>query len=345
MDFSSDTSAPAHPAILEALARANAGMAPSYGADDWTAHAKAALQDIFETDLEVYFVSSGTAANALALSVLCPSHGGILCHEEAHIERDERGAPEFYTGGGKLQLLSGAHAKIDADALERALARRDPGFVHETPAMVLSVTNLTECGSAYTAEEIAHLAGMARQAGLKVHMDGARFANALVSKDSSAAELTWKAGVDILSFGATKNGALGCEAIILFGEQMASLPELQIRAKRAGHMPAKMRYLSSQMCGYLQDDLWLDLARHANASAQRLASILREAGLNDIVHPVDGNEVFVNMMDEQLRALQDKGLKAYRWIDGSVRLVCNWMTNEANLSSLEDCLPISIRGN
>lgn len=344
MDFSSDTSAPAHPAILEALARANSGMAPSYGADEWTARAKAALRDVFETDLEVYFVASGTAANSLALSVICPSYGSILCHEEAHIERDERGAPEFYTGGGKLHLLPGAHAKIDAGTLERVLSRRDPDFVHETPAMALSVTNLTECGTAYSADEVSHLAGMAHAAGLRVHMDGARFANALISQNVSAADLTWKAGIDIMSLGATKNGALGCEAIILFGDQMAAFQELQIRAKRAGHMPAKMRYLSAQMCAYLENDLWLTLAGHANASARRLASVLSAAGLNDIVHSVDGNEVFVNMSDDQFSALQDEGLKAYRWIDGSVRLVCSWTTSEASISRLENCLPIAIRG-
>lgn len=342
MDFSSDTSAPAHPAILESLSRASSGMMGSYGSDEWTARAKSALCDVFETDLEVYFVSSGTAANALALSLICPPHGSILCHEEAHIERDERGAPEFFTGGGKLQLLPGAHGRIDPHALELALEYRNPSFVHETPAMALSVTNLTECGAAYSSDDVANLSALAHAHGLKVHLDGARFANALVSQSATPADMSWKAGVDVLSFGATKNGALGCEAIILFGEQRAAFQELQIRAKRAGHMPAKMRYLSAQMCAYLENDLWLSLAGHANAAAKSLVNVLTEAGHDQFAHPTDGNEVFVRITDKVFNQLQQRGLKAYRWIDGSVRLVCNWSTSEESLSALESNLSLVV---
>ena len=338
MDFSSDTSAPAHPSILEALSDASHDMAGSYGSDRWTADAKSRLKDVFETDLEVYFVSSGTAANALALSLICPSHGSILCHEEAHIERDERGAPEFFTGGGKLHLLPGDHARIDDTALEQALAHRNPSFVHETPSMALSLTNLTECGAAYSVDQIASLADQAHGAGLPVHLDGARFANALVSQNLSPAQMSWRAGVDILTFGATKNGALGCEAIILFGDQKARFSELQVRAKRAGHMPAKMRYLSAQMSAYLTDDLWLDLARQANQSAASLVATLAAHGYDQLRHPVDGNEVFVEMPPDVFEQLQAMGLKAYQWLDGSIRMVCNWSTSQIELEQFKNQL-------
>jgi len=338
LDFSSDTSAPAHPAILAALTEANYGMAPSYGADVWSARAKAILCDVFETDLDVYFVASGTAANALALSLLCPPHGAILCHEEAHIERDERGAPEFYTGGGKLELLSGEHARIDPGALKSALARRNPDFVHETPSMALSLTNLTESGAAYCVEQIAELAGMAKAEGLGVHLDGARFANALVGCNASPADMSWKAGIDILTLGATKNGALGCDAIILFGNRRQQFQELQARAKRAGHMPAKMRYLSVQMCAYLENGLWLDLAHRANEAAKSLVSTLKSAGYDQLAHPADGNEVFACLPDAVFNRLQSRGLKAYKWIDGSVRFVCNWSTEQDQINDLAACL-------
>ncbi|MAK60383.1 MAG: threonine aldolase [Ponticaulis sp.] len=333
MDFSSDTSAPADPTILQALLTANEGMAPSYGADALSARVKSQLTEIFEADLEVYLVSSGTAANALALSLICPSHGAVLCHEEAHIEKDERGAPEFFTGGGKLQLLPGEHARIDVAALQSALNARNAGFVHETPAMALSLTNLTESGAAYSISDIAELSGLAREHNLPVHLDGARFANALQALGASPAEMSWKAGVDILTCGATKNGAMGCEAIILFGDMRDRFFELQTRAKRAGHMPAKMRFLAAQMSAYLEDDLWLTLAGQANAAARELVAILASAGFDRFAHPVDGNEVFVYLPDQIFEDLTNRGLKAYRWLDGSVRFVCNWATSDLELSA------------
>ncbi|MAP94328.1 MAG: threonine aldolase [Ponticaulis sp.] len=334
MDFSSDTSAPAHPLILEAMARASQGMAPSYGADDWCDLARQRLRDIFETDLEMFLVSSGTAANALALSVFCPPTGSVICHEEAHIERDERGAPEFFTGGAKLQLLGGPNAKIRSEDLKAALAHRNPNFVHETPAAMLSITNLTEFGTRYTAQEIAALSELAKGHGLHVHLDGARFANALVGSGSTPAELSWKSGVDILSFGATKNGALGCEAIILFGQARERYPELLARAKRAGHMPAKMRYLGAQMTAYLDGEFWLERARHANAMAQRLAGLLCGLKSVTLAQSVDGNEVFAHMSDTLFHQLVENGLKAYRWHDGSVRFLCNWSTSEKDINKI-----------
>ena len=331
MNFSSDTAAPVHPAILEALAEANAGPAPSYGADKWTAAARAALADVFETDLDMWLVPSGTAANALALSLICPPHGAIACHEEAHIERDERGAPEFYTGGAKLALLPGAHAKIDLAALKARLDASRAGFVHEVPVCALSLSNLTESGAAYTVSEIAERAALARPHG-HVHLDGARFANALVTTGATPAELSWKAGISLMSFGATKNGAIGCEAILLFSEARKFAPDLMARAKRAGHMPPKMRFLGAQMAAYLKDGLWLDLARRSNASATRLADGLVKAG-GELAHPVDGNEVFCRLPAGAAERLSAAGASFYPWPGGSHRFVCSWATTDAEIDA------------
>lgn len=306
---------------------------PSYGADRHTARAQAAIADVFETDVELYLVSSGTAANALALSVLCPPTSAIACHEEAHIERDERGAAEFFTGGGRLALLGGAHAKIDPEALQNRLERVQPAFVHETPLAVLSLSNLTESGAAYTPGEVSRLSAMARGAGLSVHMDGARFANALLATGASPADLSWRAGVDVLSFGATKNGAAGCEAIILFGKTRTRFDELRVRAKRAGHMPPKARYLAAQMTAYLKDGLWLELASRANVSARRLAEAFTAKGVA-LRHPVDGNEVFVELDPAAAARLQAAGAAFHRWPDGSYRLVCSWTTSASEIDML-----------
>jgi threonine aldolase len=284
----------------------------------------------------MWLVSSGTAANALALSLICPPHGAIACHEEAHVERDERGAPEFYTGGAKLSLLPGAHAKIDVAALKSRLDASRPAFVHETPVFALSLSNLTECGAAYSVEETAERAALARAHGL-IHLDGARFANALVSTGASPAELSWRAGVNLMSFGATKNGAIGCEAILLFGEARRLAPELLVRAKRAGHMPPKMRFLGAQMAAYLKDGLWLKLAAQANASARSLADILVDAG-GTLAHPVDGNEVFCRLPARAADRLTAAGASFYPWLDGSHRFVCSWTTAKSEVAAAEAAL-------
>lgn len=337
MNFSSDTAAPAHPAILEAMLTAAKGPASSYGADPWTEAARKALCDIFETDLDIWLVASGTAANALGLSVLCPPHGAVACHEEAHIERDERGAPAFFTGGASLSLLSGAHARIDLAALKRRLDADNQNFIHETPLSVLSLSNLTESGAAYRPFEIKERAALAREAGLAVHLDGARIANALVSTGASPAEMTWRAGVDVMSFGATKNGGAGCEAIILFGAARRRLHELQVRAKRSGHMPPKMRFLGAQMAAYLKGGLWLDLARRANAAATELAAVLSAAGA-ELAHPVDGNEVFVTLPPGGGARLTEAGASFHPWLDGSQRFVCSWATEPGEIAAVAACL-------
>jgi threonine aldolase len=334
MNFLSDTTSPAHPDVLASLADASHGYAPSYGNDRLTAELKSRLESLFETELDLVLTTSGTASNALALSILCPPHGMILCHDEAHIHRDERGAPEFFTGGGKLLPLRGSHAKIDPAELEQALAQWPQDFVHTPPPRVLSVSNLNESGCRYSVRELNTLTGPAKSKGLGVHFDGARFANALVSSTESAAAMSWQAGADILCLGATKNGALGAEAILLFGEARARLSELQARQKRSGHMGPKARYIAVQMLAWLRDDLWLDLARHANSAAAEIADILRKAGA-DILHPVDGNEVFARMDDALAEQLRTGGAGFYQWPDGSARLVASWSTSDAELRAFE----------
>ena len=325
MNFASDTTAPAHPGVLEALAAANSHAAPSYGADDWTKRAGQALSDVFETELAVTFVSSGTAANALALSLLCPPDGAVICHQNAHINRDERGAPEFYTGGGKLQLVGGAGDKISLHTLQPALDAIDRDFVHETPAAALSLSQLSEAGTAYGVDDVKALCAAAHKAGLHTHMDGARFANALAGSALSAAAMSWRAGVDVLCFGFTKNGAMGAEAIILFGGMAQKWAMLEARRKRGGHMPPKQRYIAAQVLAMLEDGLWLELAAQANATAQRLADGFVAAGAQ-LQHPVDGNEVFVRLRDGQSDALRRAGAQFYGWPDGSARFVTSWNT-------------------
>lgn len=339
MNFSSDTAAPAHPKVIEALAAANTGMQPSYGADEATARTRALLADIFETDdFDMWMCASGTASNALALSCFCPPTGAILCHEEAHIERDERGAPEFFTGGGKLSLLPGDAAKIDEDALRAALAGIDRDFVHETPAHVLSLTNLTECGAAYRVNKVRHFAGLAHEAGLIVHMDGARLANALAFLGKTPAEMTWQAGVDVLTLGLTKTGAIGCELILLFGRARKMFGELKARAKRSGHMPPKMRYLAAQAEALLTDGLWLELAGTANARAQDLSTVLMELPGVSLAYPVEGNEVFAMLPGAAVEKLNASGASFYPWPGGSHRFVCSWTTTAEDIAALREVL-------
>lgn len=330
MNFTSDTSSPAHPNVLKALADANDGAAPSYGADAWCERARAMLSEVFETELDIWLVGSGTAANALGLSLVCPSADAVLCHREAHIQMDERGAVTFYGGGVQLSLVDGAHGKLAPETVRERLAGDRREFVHETPVSVLSVSNLTEAGTAYSAAELVTLAGVAREAGVKVHLDGARFANAVVSTDASAGELSWRAGVDVMSFGATKNGAMGCEAVVLFGDAQELDSDLRVRAKRAGLMPPKMRYLAAQMCALLDGGLWLELAGQANGAAGELAKLF-QAGGGELVHPVEGNEVFVRLEAGMVEALRAAGVGFHPWPDGSFRFVCSWNTREEDV--------------
>jgi len=334
MNFLSDTTAPAHPAVLDALAKANSGFVASYGADPVSARVSDRLKEIFESDLEVLFTTSGTASNALALSVLADPDSMILCHDEAHIQRDERGAPEFFTGGAKLLPLKGDHAKIGVDTLRATLAEWPSDFVHTTPPSVLSLSQLNESGCAYTRAEIAALAEAAHERGMTVHMDGARFANALVTLGCSPAEMTWKAGVDALCLGATKNGAMMAEAVILFPAVKERFPVLQARQKRAGHMNAKMRFVAAQFEGWLAGDLWLDLAGKANAMGRRLSDGLAVIEGAQIVHPTEGNEVFARLEPSLAERLREAGAGFYGWPDGSARFVTSWCTEQSEVEAL-----------
>jgi threonine aldolase len=308
--FASDNVAPIAPEVLAALARVNGGTAHSYGDDPETRRLGARAREIFETDLIIHPVTTGTAANALALAVMAPPCTGIFCHDLAHVNTDECGAPEFYTGGAKLLGLASADGKLKAEQLAAPIAHaREMGVHHVAPA-ALSVSQATEWGTVYTRDELAALAVAAHAAGLGVHMDGARFANALVHLGCSPAEATWKCGIDVLSLGATKNGALAAEAVIFFDPALAR--DFERRRKRAGHLWSKMRYLSAQLNAYLDDALWLRCARAANDLAQRLAQGLRQRDIR-LVQAVEANEVFAEFPAALSAALRAEGFEFYDW--------------------------------
>jgi threonine aldolase len=302
MNFASDNTAPVAPAILDALAEASRGYARGYGNDDWTQAAERRFCEIFEHDVAAFLVPTGTAANALALAQVSPPWGAILCHAESHILTDECGAPEFFGNGVKLVGLAGAAGKITADGLHEALAGYGGHSPHEVIPSALSITQATEAGTIYRTSEIARLAQIARQRSLAVHMDGARFANALVRLNATPAEMTWRSGVNVLSLGATKGGALAAEAVIFFDPAAAAF--FGERRKRGGHLLSKHRFIAAQFLAYLADGRWLDLARHANAMADKLANALTAIGLRP-VWPVEANLVFVVLpraLDAKLRA-------------------------------------------
>jgi threonine aldolase len=314
MNFASDNAAGIAPEIFAAVARANEGPALAYGHDDWTARLERRFADMFERDVAVFLVSTGTAANALALAHLTPPWGAVLCHDESHIATDECGAPEFFGGGIKLIGLAGAGGKIAPETLARSLDGQWGGPHHVTPA-VLSLSQASEAGTSYRPHEMRRLAEMAHARGLAVHVDGARLANALVRMNASLAEATWKAGVDALSFGATKGGALAAEAVVFFEPARATnMPE---RRKRAGHLISKHRFLAAQMEAYCADDLWLKLARHANAMADRLAAGLAALGVEP-VWPVEANEVFVAVPARMDARLKSEGAIYYPWHTNSL---------------------------
>jgi threonine aldolase len=344
MWFVSDNAAPAAPKVLAALAAANSGCAPSYGADGSMARVTARIREVFEAPrAAVYLVATGTAANALALACLCPPWATVYCHRHAHVEEDECGAPEFYTGGAKLTLLDGEHGRIAPESLAAALDAAGRTGVHNVQPGALSLTNSTELGAVYGPDEVRALAGLARAKGMPVHMDGARFANALVACGCRPAELSWKAGVDVLCLGGTKNGLLGVEAVILFEPERAW--EFELRRKRGGHLFSKHRFLSAQMEAYLADGLWLDLARRANARAAQLAQGLQAMPATRLVHPPEANAVFAAWPRHGHRAAQAAGARYYLWpgsqsLDGpgdepvAARLVCSWSTAKAEVDGL-----------
>ncbi|MFV0282046.1 MAG: threonine aldolase family protein [Rhodoblastus sp.] len=311
LDFTSDNVSGVHPDILEALLAANTGAAAAYGADAWTRRAETALARVFEREIAVFLVATGTAANALALGALVAPWGAALGHEFAHIAADECGAPEFFTAGAKLVGVPGGAGKIAPGALESALSILPRGAIKSVQPQALSLSQATECGTLYTPAEIAALAGIAHSTGMAVHMDGARFANAIAALDVSPADLTWRAGVDVLSFGATKNGAFACEAVIFFDSTRAE--NFGYRRKRGGHTLSKGRLLGAQMEAYLKDDLWLDLAKKANARATELEAGL--AGLPGVRLPWkrEINEVFAILPAAMHARLKAAGADYYEW--------------------------------
>ncbi len=313
MNFRSDNEAGAHPAIIEAVQHAFAsGTAYSYGADDWTQRVEGRLRDIFERpDLVAFPVATGTAANVLSLACCTPSWGEIYCHPSAHIAVDEANAPQFYTSGARLVHIDGPAGKIDRKKLAEALAQPVYGVVHHPQPSAVSISQITECGAAYAPEEIAAIATAAHRHGLKLHMDGARFANALSFVGCSPAELSWKAGVDVMSFGATKNGAMAAEAVVFFDTEIAR--EFEFRRKRGGHLFSKMRLVSAQLDAYLADGLWLGNARHANTMARRLVAGLTTFKGTSLLYPVDGNEIFVVLPAHIHDALQAAGAQYHPW--------------------------------
>ena len=302
MKFASDNTAPIAPAILDAIMRANHDYVRGYGNDDWTQGVERRLAEVFECDVAAFLVPTGTAANALALAQIAPPWGVVFCHEQSHIVTDECGAPEFFGAGLKLEGLQGDAGKIAPGTFEAALAGYGGHAPHQMVASALSLTQASEAGTIYRIEEIAELSAMAHRRGLAVHMDGARFANALVRFNTSPAQMTWQSGVDVLSFGATKGGAMAAEAVLVFDPARAAF--MAERRKRGGHLLSKHRFLAVQFSAYLADNLWLTLARHANAMADRLAQALAAVGLAP-VWPVEANLVFVVLpraLDARLKA-------------------------------------------
>ena len=330
MRFFSDNAAPVHPAVIAALAEANV-LDTAYDGDAWSKQLDGLFSDLFETDVRALWVPSGTSANSLALAALCPPHGAIICHRDAHIQNDECGAPEFYTHGAKLLLAEGPGAKLDPAAIRVVLdaTRND---VHQVQPHAISITNATEYGLVYSPDDVAAIGELAKARGLGLHMDGARFANAVAHLGCSPADVTCLAGVDVLSLGFVKNGGMSAEALIFFKPDLAAAT--LYRRKRAGLLLSKGRYLAAQILALLADDLWLDNARTSNAGATLLA---RAAG-DRLVNPVEANEVFLRVSPEEAARLRALGFDFYDWGPGEARLVISWNQHEEDIQPLADAI-------
>jgi threonine aldolase len=326
MRFFSDNAAAACPAVLDALAEANR-LDTAYDGDEWSRRLDGAFSALFQSEVRALWVGTGTAANCIGLATLCPPHGGIICHRDAHIENDEAGAPGFYTHGAKLILVDGPGAKVTVEAAAEARARIRAD-VHQVQPKAVSITNATEYGLAYSPEETAALGEFARSHGLGLHLDGARFANAVIATGATPADLSWRAGVDVMSFGFTKNGGMNAEALIFFRTELAD--EALVLRKRAGHLLSKGRYLAAQLLAMLEGDVWLDNARAANAAAQVLAASCEMR----LVYPVQANELFVRMTAGEAAALRAQGFDFYDWAPGEIRLVTSWDQDMAAVERL-----------
>lgn len=334
MRFFSDNTATACPEILAAIHEANHGLARAYGDDEWTTRLDGALSAHFGTPVRAFAVTTGTAANSLALATLSPPYGAIFAHHEAHIAVDECGAPGFFSGGAQLELLPGAHARLDGTALGAALEahRRD---LHSVQPAALSLTQATELGTVYRPAEVAGLCELAHRQGLKVHMDGARFANAVAFLGCEPGEVTWRAGVDVLSFGATKNGALTAEAVVFF--DLTLVRDFELRRKRAGHLLSKSRYVAAQLLAYLESGIWKRNAERTNRLAQRIGTAAGAA----LLHPVEANEVFLRLDAARRQALRAAGFEFYDWgaaAQDATRFVVSWDQPEQDVHALCEAL-------
>ncbi|MFO1171104.1 MAG: low specificity L-threonine aldolase [Hyphomicrobiaceae bacterium] len=323
--FASDNNAGIAPAALQALLASDAsGHEPSYGEDRWTVEVCDRMRRLFETDCEVFFVFNGTAANSLALASLCQSYHSVICHALAHVETDECGGPEFFSNGSKLLTADGPNGKLTPDAVDRLATKRTD--LHFPKPKALSLTQATECGTVYTVDELRAIAAIAKRHSLNIHMDGARFANAVARLGVSPSDITWRAGVDVLTFGGTKNGLPVGEAVIFFKKQLAE--DFAWRAKQAGQLASKMRFVSAPWLGILEKDGWLANARHANTMADRLAKGLGEVPGIRLMFPVEANAVFAEIPAPIQAGLRAKGWRFYTFIgDGGCRLMCAFDTS------------------
>jgi len=334
--FASDNVAGACPEVLDAVIKSNEGDSTPYGNDQISTELQDKFSEIFEKEVIVFPTASGTAANALALSTMTPSFGNIYCHKLSHINTDECGAPEFYTGGGKLVALQGIDGKITADELDQSIGGK--GIVHHTQPSSVSITQVCETGEVYQLDEIKKISEVAHKHKLNMHMDGARFANALVSLDATPAEMTWKSGIDVLSFGATKNGCLAAEAIIFFKKDLVG--NIAFLMKRAGHLLSKMRFVSAQLDAYISNDVWLRNAKHANKMGKKLSEGLALHSDIKLSYPTEANEVFAKFPRNMIEHLNSEGYKMNEEeLDGkSVRLVAAWNTQEDDVDKLLETL-------
>ena len=332
--FASDNYAGICPEAWAAMAEANSGHVPGYGDDPWTERAANLLRDLFETDCEVFFVFNGTSANSLALASLCQSFHSILCHEAAHVETDECGAPEFFSNGTKVLTMAGANGKITPAEVERMVRRRSD--IHYPKPRVVSLTQATELGTVYTPDEIKAIWARAKSLGLRIHMDGARFANAVASLGVAPKEITWQAGVDVLCFGGTKNGMAVGDAVVFFDRELAR--EFDYRCKQAGQLASKMRFLAAPWVGMLQSGVWLENARRANAMAERLHALVRELPGVKVLHPRQANSVFLEMPARVAEGMRARGWRFYDFIGGAFRLMCSWDTAEDDVRAFAEDL-------
>ena len=350
MNFGSDNQAGVAPAILQTLAQASSGIQSAYGNDDWSARAQQMLCETFGTELQAFFVTTGTAANCLALSTLAQPWNAVLCHDMAHIAIDENSAPEFFTGGARLLPLATANGKLGADDIDRFLATYPASAPHNMLPSAVSISQVSENGLVYQPDEVAALAASARAHGLRLHMDGARLANAVAALQCQPADITWKAGVDVLSLGASKNGALMAEAVVFFDSALAR--DFRLRLKRSGQLVSKSRLIGAQFCAWLQDGYWLQLARQSNAIAAELATALAASGHVRLSWPTEANEVFAVMPRSLYEHLLAQGVRCADWYATSVppsvnvandelvvRFVTAWSSSSEEVQALIAALP------